>query len=237
MLIKGLQKQTLIDFPGKVACTIFLFGCNFRCPYCHNPELIDAEKAAEIRTYSKKEILDFLEERKGFLEGVCITGGEPTLNKDLPEFLEEIKKLGYKIKLDTNGTNPEMLELILRKKLADYIAMDFKAPFSKYSQATNSKVDLKNIEKSIETIRDFPDYEFRITAVPELTGKDDLIWIAEYLKEHRANRKFFIQGFRKDKCLEEKFEKKHQYSGEQITELLNAIKQYFTIAGIRNETY
>src|SRR4030042_1628694 len=104
MIIKGLQKQTVLDYPGKLACTIFMFGCNFRCPYCHNPELIADDGRLEI---SKDEILKFLEERKGFLDGVCITGGEPTLNSDLPDFLSEIKKLGYLVKLDTNGSNPK----------------------------------------------------------------------------------------------------------------------------------
>ena len=237
MIIKGLQKHTLLDYPHKVACTIFLFRCNFRCGYCHNPELVDAKQASELRTYSKKEILQFLKERKEFLEAVCITGGEPTLNKDLPEFMKEIKKLGYKIKLDTNGTNPEMLETLKNENLVDYVSMDFKAPLRKYPEIANANADIKKIEKSISLVKDFPDYEFRITMLPKIASRGDLIEIAEYLKKQNANRRFFLQGFRARKCLDRSFENEKPYTREQMAEILETLKPYFGNIEIRGETY
>lgn len=237
MLIKGLQKHTLLDYPGKIACTIFLFGCNFRCPYCHNPELVDAELAKEIKTYSEDEILKFLNENKNFLEGVCITGGEPTLNKGLPTFIKQIKSLGYAVKLDTNGTNPEMLEKLLKQKLVDYVAMDFKAPFSKYGQVVNAHINISKIEKSINLIKKFPDYEFRITVLPKLISKEDLLEIAKYLKKQKANKSFFLQEFRPEKCLDKSFEREKSYSEEEMHELLKMLKLYFKHIEIRGETY
>lgn len=237
MLIKGLQKHTLLDYPGKVACTIFLFGCNFRCFYCHNPELVDAKLAEDVRTYTKKEILQFLKERQEFLEGVCITGGEPTLNKDLPEFIKQIKKLGYKVKLDTNGTNPRMLQSLQKENLVDYVAMDFKAPLKKYPKVVNATVNIENLKKSIDIIKKFPDYEFRITVVPKLTSKEDLLEIAKYLKKHKANKKFFLQEFRPVKCLDKSFEKEKPYSKEEMQEMLEMLKPYFQHIEIRSETY
>lgn len=237
MLIKGLQKHTLLDYPGKIACTIFLFGCNFKCGYCHNPELVKAELAENLKTYSEDEILQFLKERKGFLEAVCITGGEPTLNKDLPEFIRQIKTLGYKIKLDTNGTNLEMLEKLFKQKLVDYVAMDFKAPLERYQQVVNADVDIEKIEKSINITKKFPDYEFRITILPRLTSKEDLLEIALYLKKQKANKKFFLQEFRPAKCLDKNLEKEKPYSEEEMHEFLKMLMPYFEHVEIRGETY
>jgi pyruvate formate lyase activating enzyme len=237
MLIKGLQKHTLLDYPGKIACTIFVFGCNFQCGYCHNPELVKAELAKKVKTYSEQEILDFLTERIDFLEGVCITGGEPTLNPDLPGFIKKIKQLGYKVKVDTNGTNPEMLEKLLKNKLADYIAMDIKAPFRKYEQVVKARVKIENLKKSIDIIKRFPEYEFRITIVPGLINKDDLIEIAEYLKKNKANKAFYLQGFRNKICLNKKFEKIKPYSKQDMQKFYEAIKGYFKKCEIRNKIY
>ncbi len=237
MLIKGLQKYTLIDYPGRIACTIFLFGCNFRCPYCHNPELIDINLAKEVKTYSENEVLSFLKENKNFLGGVCITGGEPTLNEELPEFIRKIKVVGYAVKLDTNGTNPEMLEKLLKQKLVDYVAMDFKAPIEKYEKVVNAKVNLENIKKSINIIRNFPDYEFRITILPKLISRADLLKIAKYLKESKANKKFFLQDFRAEKCFDKSLEKEKPYLEEEMHEFLKMLKPYFEHIEIRSEAY
>ncbi len=237
MLIKGLQKHTFIDYPGRVACTIFVFGCNFRCDYCHNPELVDAGQGRELKIYSKEEILRFLEERKGFLSGICITGGEPTLNKELPEFIERIKGLGYRIKLDTNGTNPEMLELLLKKRLVDYIAMDFKAPFEKYEKIVNVKVNIADLKKSVALIKKFPDYEFRMTVVPTVTNLQDLLDIAKFLSAERANKAFYLQQFQPQKCFDRKFQKIKPYTQEQIEEFCKAIKPSFIKCEIRGRTY
>ena len=146
MIIKGLEKQTVLDYPGKLACTIFMFGCNFRCGFCHNPELIIDDGRPEIK---QDEVLDFLEKRRGFLDGVCITGGEPTLNNDLPDFISKIKSMGLSVKLDTNGTNPEMLEDLIKKDLVDYIAMDIKAPLESYDKIANVNVNKENIQRSV----------------------------------------------------------------------------------------
>ncbi len=237
MLIKGLQRHTLLDYPGKIACTIFVFGCNFRCGYCHNPGLVDARIGGELKTYSQEEILQFLKERKGFLDGVCITGGEPTLNKEIPEFIKKIKALGYKIKLDTNGTNPEMLELLLKKGLVDYVAMDFKAPLDKYGKAVNAKVNIADLKKSVSLIKKFLDYEFRITVVPSLTDVNDLIEIAKFLNEVGANKAFYLQQFEAKKCLDRKFQNIKPYTQEKIEEFCNALKPYFKKCGIRGKTY
>ena len=140
MIIGGLQKTSLLDFPEKIAAIVFTMGCNFRCGYCHNPELINGEAKIE-------EVFEFLKTRQGKLDGVVITGGEPCLQKDLPEFIKQVKELGFAVKLDTNGSFPEMLEKVLPD--LDYVAMDIKAPLEKYSQIVNVDVDTSKILKSI----------------------------------------------------------------------------------------
>ena len=131
MIIAGLQKTTLIDYPGKIACVVFLAGCNFRCPWCYSSELVLPLKIVKQPRISEKEFFDFLRQRQGLLEGVVICGGEPTINKELPQFIEKIKNLGYSVKLDTNGSNPEMLKDLVNAKLIDYVAMDIKASLRK----------------------------------------------------------------------------------------------------------
>ncbi|MCX6745565.1 MAG: anaerobic ribonucleoside-triphosphate reductase activating protein, partial [Candidatus Parcubacteria bacterium] len=146
--IGGLQKLTLLDYPGKIAANIFLAGCNFRCGFCHNPDLVIIKPEANFITAS--EVLDFLHKRKGVLEGVCIGGGEPLLQPSLKGFLRQIKDLGYLVKLDTNGFNYDFLKDLLDNKLVDYIAMDIKASFSQYEKVTGLKSDFKTIKQSIE---------------------------------------------------------------------------------------
>src|SRR3989344_5633428 len=136
--IKGLQKTSLIDYPPYTSCVVFLAGCDFRCPFCQNPDLIlNPEK---LETVKQEDFLEFLKKRKKWLDAVCISGGEPTLYEDLPEFIKKIKDLGYKVKIDTNGNNPNAIEELINKKLIDYVAMDIKAPLDKYSKAANAKV-------------------------------------------------------------------------------------------------
>jgi pyruvate formate lyase activating enzyme len=222
MLIKGLQKHTLIDYPGKIAATIFLFGCNFLCPYCHNPGLIDKEKAQELKTYGEQEILNFLEERKDFLEGVCITGGEPTFSPELSEFLRKIKQLDYKIKLDTNGSNPDMLKKLIDDKLVDYIAMDIKTSLGKYNIITS--IDIEKIKESINIIKNFPEHEFRTTIVPGIVSKEDIIKIGKTLKGARL---FSLQQFRAENCLNESFNEKEPYSEQELEEMKKSIESFF----------
>ncbi len=227
MIIKGLQKQTVIDYPGKLACTIFTFGCNFRCSYCHNPELVIDDGRSEIK---KEEILEFLKNRKDFLDGVCISGGEPTINEDLLEFISKIKELGFLVKLDTNGTNPKMLEELIEKKLVDYIAMDIKAPLEFYENITNVKVNKNDIQKSVVLIKKIKEYEFRITVVPGLFNEKHAKLIGEWLK---GSKRFYIQQFRGIKTLDKNFVDKKPFSEEELINFCNVLKPYFEVCKIR----
>ena len=179
MKIAGLQKMTLLDFPGKVACTVFLDGCNFRCPFCHNTPLLDG-KAEALMT--EEELFAFLQKRKGILDGVCVTGGEPTLQKDLPEFLGKIKAMGYAVKLDTNGYRPEILKAVVEQGLIDYVAMDIKNGPDRYSETTGIPVNLKKIEESIQyLVSDKVDYEFRTTVAEPLHDEQSMEAMAQWL--------------------------------------------------------
>ena len=227
MKIKGLQKQTVLDYPEKIACTIFTFGCTFRCSYCHNPELIIDDGRPEIK---QDDVIEFLKSRKDFLDGVCITGGEPTLNEDLPEFISKIKELGFLVKLDTNGTNPKMLEELINKKLVDYIAMDIKAPLEFYDKITNAKVNKDDIQKSVDLIRKTKNYEFRTTVVPGLFNEEYAKLIGEWLKD---SNKFYIQQFRGIKTLDKNFVNKKPFSKEELINFCNILKPYFKKCEIR----
>jgi len=189
--IGGVQWTTLIDYPGKVAATVFTIGCSFRCPFCHNPELVDPVRYApeqdELALYER------LRDRTGFLDGVVITGGEPTLQPALVPFVERIKELGLLVKLDTNGARPDVLSAILAADLVDYVAMDVKAPLHAYERLTGVACDVGWIEESIEHIRSAaPDYEFRTTVAPTLQ-REDILRIADHLA---GAKRFFLQAFR-----------------------------------------
>ena len=191
MKLHGLQKMTLLDFPGHVACTVFLGGCDFRCPFCHNFELIDGSAQPIM---DEEEFFSFLRRRQGLLDGVAITGGEPCLHRDLPELLERIRALGFATKLDTNGTHPNLLEEILRRDLADYVAMDIKNSPGKYAATCGvEQADMDAIHKSIELIRTAaPDYEFRTTVVREFHEDADFPLIGEMIA---GARRYFLQCF------------------------------------------
>lgn len=191
MLILGIQKLTLLDFPGKTACTIFCYGCNFLCPFCHNALLV-TEKAEEFLT--EEEIFSFLKKRQGILDGVCVTGGEPTLQKDLKSFLKKIKDMGFEIKLDTNGYKPDLLREIISEGLCDYVAMDIKNTPDKYALTVGKTVDTEKILESISILKEgkIP-CEFRTTVVKEFHTEDDIKEIARLLKSDIA---FFLQQFK-----------------------------------------
>ncbi len=196
MKIAGLQKMTLLDYPGKVACTVFLGGCNFRCPFCHNSELITGGEAA----MDPAELIGFLEKRKGLLDGVCVTGGEPTLHKDLPELLAAIKALGFAVKLDTNGYRPEALKSLLDAELVDYVAMDVKSDPRGYAQAAGlADLDLSNVEESLRILlSDRVDYELRTTLVEPLHTEDSILGIRDWLQNlvpGKPVRHYFLQPF------------------------------------------
>ncbi len=191
MTINGLQKLTLLDYPQHTACTIFTAGCNFRCPFCHNAGLVT--KIDETETISTEEVLSFLRKRVGLLDGVCITGGEPLLQRDIEEFMEEIKSLGYKIKLDTNGSRPEKLRELIEKGLVDYVAMDIKNSKARYSETAGVEISIEDIEKSIDIIKSCGvDYEFRTTVVFGLHDPQDIVELAEWIS---PCKRYFLQNF------------------------------------------
>lgn len=191
MKIHGLQKMTLLDFPGKVACTVFLAGCDFRCPFCHNAELITGE--AEV-VMEDKELLEFLKKRQGILEGVAITGGEPLLRKDIKELLVAIKELEYPVKLDTNGNHPALLKELVGEGLVSYVAMDIKNSKERYARTIGlSEFDLSNINESVEFLLNSNiDYEFRTTVLKELHDESSFEGIANWIK---GAKNYFIQNF------------------------------------------
>ena len=191
MLIKGLQKTTLLDFPGKVACTLFTGGCNFRCPFCHNASLVISPDMSDL--ISEEEFFSFLNKRKAILDGVCITGGEPLIQKDIEEFIIKIRELGFAVKLDTNGAYPDRLKSILDKKLVDYVAMDIKNQKEKYSLTCGTEVDTDKISESIALLmRGDISYEFRTTVVRELHTPQDIAAIGEWI---RGAKRYFLQSF------------------------------------------
>ena len=193
MRIGGLQKLTLLDYPGKVACTVFLSGCNLRCPYCHNPGLVLPEQS-EGSEIPEAEVLSFLERRKGKLDGVCITGGEPTLQKDLPELTEKIRALGYQVKLDTNGTNPSMVKQLYQDHLIDYVAMDLKASRQNYPVVSGCPaISLEKLQETMEFLMNSGiDYEFRTTVVKGLHTKHDFEDIACWIP---GAKRYFLQSY------------------------------------------
>ena len=191
MHIGGMQKLTLLDYPGKVACTVFLSGCNLRCPYCHNPGLVlpDQINAPGI---PESEVFAFLEQRKGKLDGICITGGEPTLQPELPRFLEKLRELGYAIKLDTNGTYPGMLKGLLHDGILDYVAMDIKNSPQRYAETCGADV-IEQVKKSAALLKNSNiDYEFRTTVCHPFHSPDGMQEIGRWL---RGAKRYFIQPF------------------------------------------
>lgn len=229
MLIGGLQKTTLIDFPGKVACTVFLSGCNFRCPWCYSRELVLPEAIENQPKISEKDFFGFLKQRKGLLEGVVICGGEPTIQKDLLNFIKRIKKMNFLVKLDTNGSNPEMLKKLIDEKLIDYVAMDVKLPKERYQEVLG--VDVKNIEASIKILKDSGiDHEFRTTVVPTVHTKEDIIVIAKWLN---GSKRYYLQNFRPEKTVDPEFENQKPYSDEEILNIQQIIAPFFETCEIR----
>lgn len=215
MIIGGLQKTSLLDFPEKIAAIVFTMGCNFRCGYCHNPELINGEAKIE-------EVFEFLKTRQGKLDGVVITGGEPCLQKDLPEFIKQVKELGFAVKLDTNGSFPEMLEKVLPD--LDYVAMDIKAPLEKYSQIVNVDIDTSKILKSIEILKNGGvDYEFRTTVVKSQLSFEDFEKIGQLIQ---GAPRYYLQKFVASKILDKSLENEKTYSTEEFERIIDILKSY-----------
>ena len=220
MKIGGFQKVSLIDYPGKICAIVFTQGCNFRCPYCHNPELVDQKLFTE--SISEDEIFSFLEKRKGKLDAVEITGGEPTLHNDLLDFIKKLKDMGFLVKLDTNGSFPDIVKKAI--SLIDYIAMDVKSPLEKYHEITRSNVDIKNIKRSIELIISSGiDYELRTTIVKSLLSKDDIIEIGKLIEGAKL---YVLQKFVGSKTLNPDFIEEKTYSDEELEEMKRELEKY-----------
>lgn len=229
MQFGGFEKFTLIDYPGNVACMVYTIGCNFRCPYCHNPELVD-ETVEQI--IEESEVINFLKQRKGMLDGIVITGGEPTMHGDnLFNFIRKVKEMGFKVKLDSNGTNPEFLKEVIDRNLVDYIAMDIKSPLSKYSQTVSRFVNTKSIRQSIDLLlKSEIDYEFRTTIVKSLISISDFELIAEEIK---GAKKYFLQKFIPTKILNPQFLRKVSYNDDEMKEIHKLMLKKVNYCGIR----
>lgn len=229
MIIAGIQKTSLIDYPKKICTVLFVRGCNFFCGFCHNPELVIPKK------YNKKiatsQIFDFLDKRKKLIEAVTITGGEPTIYKDLPTFIKKIRSRGYNIKLDTNGSNPIMLQQLIDEKLIDYIAMDIKNSPRKYTQTVCRKTNILDIKKSVSIImRSNLDYEFRTTVIPTLHNAKDFTAIATWLA---GANKYFLQNFRPGKTIDPQYHKLKPYTHKDLLEFKKVLSQTIKTVKIR----
>jgi pyruvate formate lyase activating enzyme len=235
MIIGGLQKFSLLDYPEQVSAIIFTQGCNFRCGFCYNPMLVWPTKVSEVKNkpalekeseagdekgqYLKEDdLFRFLKARKGKIDGIVISGGEPTIHKDLPEFIKKIKKHGFKIKLDTNGSNPVMLEKLIKESLVDYIAMDMKSSEDKYEKTIGIKIDFNKIEKSVKIIMEsgLP-YEFRTTLVRGLVGRDEIKKVGQIIK---GAERWFLQSFNPNvELLNKEYKNIKKYNLKEIEEM------------------
>ncbi|MBI2548579.1 anaerobic ribonucleoside-triphosphate reductase activating protein [Candidatus Woesearchaeota archaeon] len=228
--LKGLQKTTLIDYPGMIACTVFLGGCNFRCGYCYNSDLV--LRSLHLPTLSPEDFFSFLTKRKTYLEGVCITGGEPTLyGASLVTFCQKIKELGFLIKLDTNGTNTALLKELLAQDLIDYIAMDIKASLDRYEQVAGVAVDTHALQESISIIMHTTTYEFRTTVVPDVINAEVIHGIGKLIN---GAKQHFIQQFRPDgKTIDPRYQQLQPLSLETLKTFQTILQGYVTNVGIR----
>ena len=233
MLISGITKLTLLDFPDKTACIIFTAGCNFRCGYCHNPEFVLPERLKEIEKGFIPEavIMNFLKRRHGMLQGVVITGGEPTLQPDLPDFIRTVRALGYAVKLDTNGNRPEVLRALLDEGLLDYVAMDYKINFARYTELSGKGADPQAVENSFQILKEgrVP-YEFRTTLVKEIHTPAVL---ADMHRELVGVKRYYVQPFRSDIVLHTQFEGMHAFSDEEMKQLAGYFAEVAEEVGIR----
>ena len=213
MQIIGMQKNSFVDYPSKISCVLLTPGCNMNCWYCHNREIINESEGA----YDEEQVLEFLKKRAGFLDAVVVSGGEATLQPDLVEFIKKVKAMGYLVKLDTNGTNPEVLTNLINEKLVDYVAMDIKAPFEKYNLVTPIKPEmLENVKRSVEILKSANiAHEFRTTFAPNLTKED----IINLLREISPVKNYSLQMYVRPKFIEDKLENHKKETFEEIKEI------------------
>jgi len=221
--IVGLQRLSLIDYPGKLCATLFTAGCNFRCPYCYNVDIVLHHEHLPI--ISEREVLDLLDRRRGFLDGLCVGGGEPTLHRLLPIFLSKVKALGILVKLDTNGSKPRMLRKLIERGFVDYVAMDVKAPLQRYPEVVRFKVDINVVKQSIRLLKkNGVDYEFRTTVVPGLLDGDDIEEIAQTLT---GTKRYVLQQFKPRKTLCPEIAEVEPYSVAKLRAFCDRVRPYF----------
>lgn len=232
MIIAGLERTSLVDWPEKICSTVFIAGCNFRCPFCHNPELVLPEGIKNITPLSETKLLTLLIERKRLIDGVCITGGEPLLSPDILYLIKKIKENGFAVKLDTNGSAPVLLKKLFDSSLLDYVAMDIKAPREKYSLLTGTEINLNSIEESVKLIKESNiDYEFRTTVVKGLVEKEDILKIAEWIKGAKA---YYLQQFvGSERTLDPAYKGRKSHSPAELSVMLSSIKSFFEKTGLR----
>ena len=225
----GLQRLSLIDYPGKLCATIFTAGCNFRCPYCYNEDIVLDYPA--MPKVPEDKIIEFLHPRLGFLDGVCVTGGEPTIHRELPKFLGRLKSIGSLVKLDTNGSRPKALAYVMEKGLVNYIALDVKVPLDRYEETVRYRVKPEGLKETIKLIRrSGVDHEFRTTVVPGLLDGDDLEEIAMTLA---GSKRYVLQQFRPGKTLCPDFKDVKPYSEAEMRQFRDRVAPYFAETRLR----
>jgi len=229
--IKGIQKTSMIDYPGKMCTILFVPGCNFKCPFCYNKALV--LKPGKLPEIPQEETIEFLKQRKKWIDGVCITGGEPLIYEDIDLLLKKIKDIGLLVKIDTNGTNPNLLKKLIDKKLVDYVAMDIKNSLEKYDVTTSSKVDFNKIKKSIEIIKNSNiDYEFRTTVVKRFHTEKDIQNISKLLKGAKV---FYIQNFKAmPEVIDQTINKEKPFSKTELEEFKKILEKNINKVEIRN---
>ena len=229
MEIKGFMKTSMLDYPGKIASVIFLPKCNFHCPYCHNKELVLDDP--RLMPFEEEKVFEYLNEKKKWIDGVVISGGEPTLHVGIINICKRLKEMGFKVKLDTNGTNPKMLKELIDKKFVDYVAMDIKSSKDKYEKATSVKVNIEAVDESIQLLKkDLVEYEFRTTVLPGLVDEEDMPKIGEWLK---GAKQYYIQQFVPIKTLNESYMTKEPHTHDSLHKMKDSVSPYVEFCAIR----
>jgi len=222
MRIGGFNRFSLIDYPGQTSAVVFTQGCNFRCPYCHNPELVYPDEYGS--SIPETEILSFLERRKGKLDAVVITGGEPTIQPDLADFIKKVRSMGFRIKLDTNGSNPDVIEELFDEGLVDYVAMDAKGPLERYEEMVNADIDLNRIKRSMELIKASGGlHEFRTTVAGSLLTERDILAIGKWLGGAKL---YILQEFVDSKKLRSGFSNEKPYPRKKLDNLKKVLEGF-----------
>jgi pyruvate formate lyase activating enzyme len=229
MDIKGIQKTSLVDYPEKISTVLFFGGCNFSCGYCHNPDLVRGSNY--LKSYSETEILEFLKSRTSLVDGVVITGGEPTLQKEIESFIQSIKKIPLYVKIDTNGSNPALIERLLEKSLLDYIAIDIKSSPDKYEIATGVKADTAAIKETVELIKHSGiNYELRTTCVPSFVELNDFIKIKEWIGQVK---RYYLQQFVNKETLDASLKELNPYPADVLNEFKEVVKMFADVCEVR----